>query len=56
MRVQVWIENSEGVEVCVFNEHVREEGQEKLLINVLASAKELDEDIRKFVESMGEDP
>jgi len=54
MRVRVYVESSEGAEICVFNESVNDWGQcddLNVLIKGLLSAERL---IKKYVESIGE--
>jgi len=56
MRVQVHIVNSEGMQVVVFDEVVREFSQIDHVTDITTKALELEQTLAKFVESMGEDP
>jgi len=56
MRIQIYIENSQGIEVCVFNEHVREATQVDLVREIVGRCIYLEAALKEFVESRGEDP
>jgi len=56
MHVTIHIENSEGANIKIFDEDVKNDDQARLVENIYKAAYDLDRYIKKFVESMGEDP
>lgn len=56
MRITVYMENSEGVEVKVFDERVRTSEECDLVHAITKWAVSTEILIKKYVESLGEDP
>jgi len=52
MRVRICVESSEGVEVVVFDEVVREHSQVSGIMDILHAAYAVEELLKKFVEGM----
>ena len=50
MRVKITIENSEGMEVTIFDENVERLGEFGELLRLLRRTLLLDEDLRRFIE------
>jgi len=56
MRVQVWIEDSQGAEVKVFDEFVGSDEQAELVREVVVRSLYLQHVLKGYVDTLGGDP